>query len=158
MESKIYKIWSPKGDKIYIGSTTQKYLCNRMGGHRQGYQLWKNNETNLTSSYLLFNEYGVDSCEIELLELINSNDRKEINKIEGKYIKELNAINKNKAGQTKTEYYIENREKIVNNMKSKIPCNCGAICSKRNKARHLSSKIHLKYIDSINNNNNILLQ
>lgn len=154
MESKIYKIWSSNGDKIYIGSTNQKYLSSRMSAHREGYKRWKNKETNLTTSYLLFDEYGVDSCKIELLETINTNDRKETNKIEGNYIKELKAINKNKAGQTKTEYYVENKEKITSVMKSKIPCECGAICSRRNKARHLSSKIHLKYIES----NNILLQ
>lgn len=150
MESKIYKIWSPNGDRVYIGSTNQKYLCSRMSAHREGYKQWKNNKTNLTTSYLLFDEYGVDSCKIELLELINTNDRKETNKIEGKYIKELNTINKNKAGQTKTEYYVENREKITTIMKSKVPCECGANCSRRNKARHLTSKMHLKYINSLN--------
>ena len=152
MESKIYKIWSPKGEKIYIGSTTEKNLSRRMCGHRDGYKRWKNNiSKNLTSSYFLFDEYGIENCKIELLEIIRTNTRNETNKIEGKYIKELNAVNKNKAGQTKTEYYVENREMIISNKKTKIPCECGSICSRRNKARHLTSKIHLNYLDSINN-------
>ena len=32
---KIYKIVSSQTDKIYIGSTCQKYLCNRMNNHKQ---------------------------------------------------------------------------------------------------------------------------
>jgi hypothetical protein len=32
-DSSIYKIWSPLGDDIYIGSTTRK-LCVRMAQHR----------------------------------------------------------------------------------------------------------------------------
>lgn len=28
-KTKIYKIWSPKGDNIYIGSTTKEYLSQR---------------------------------------------------------------------------------------------------------------------------------
>ena len=35
--SKIYKIWSPNGDNIYIGSTTKKYLSQRMVEHRCDY-------------------------------------------------------------------------------------------------------------------------
>jgi len=156
MESKIYKIWSSNGDKVYIGSTNQKLLCCRMGAHREGYKLWKNNNTNFTSSYLLFNEYGVESCKIELLETVKTNDRKETNKIEGKYIKELNAINKQMAGQTKEEYYLVNREKIINQKKEKCRCVCGVNYTRSNKARHLLSHIHINYIES--NDNNILLQ
>jgi len=156
METKIYKIWSSKGDKIYIGSTSQTHLSKRMSGHRESYKRWKNNISNLITSFILFEEYGVESCKIELLETVISDNRKDAYKIEGKYIKDLNAVNKNKAGQTKSEYYIENRDILVSKKKSKIPCDCGAICSRRNKARHLSSKIHLNFIES--NNNNILLQ
>ena len=66
--SKIYKIWSTAGDKIYIGSTTKKYLSQRMDNHRSGYKLWKNDKHYLTTSYHLFEEYGLDNCFIELLE------------------------------------------------------------------------------------------
>ena len=41
-QSKLYKIWSPQGDKIYIGSTTKELLCQRMTAHRKDYTKWKN--------------------------------------------------------------------------------------------------------------------
>ena len=156
MESKIYKIWSTNGDKIYIGSTNQKYLSSRMNAHLYGYKLWKNNNNNLTSSYLLFDEYGVDSCKIELLEIVKTNNRNETNKIEGKYIKELNAINKHTAGRTNEEYYQINREQLIKKKNEKLQCECGIKYCRSNKARHLLNHKHINYIESINNN--ILLQ
>ena len=39
--SKVYKIWSHAGDKIYIGSTTKDYLSKRMTDHRSAYKLYK---------------------------------------------------------------------------------------------------------------------
>ena len=32
--TKIYKIWSPNSDKVYVGATTQT-LAQRMGRHRR---------------------------------------------------------------------------------------------------------------------------
>jgi|SRR5208337_2466544 len=40
-QGKIYKIISSKTNKVYIGSTTQKYLCDRMSSHRYDYRQWK---------------------------------------------------------------------------------------------------------------------
>jgi hypothetical protein len=40
-KTKIYKIWSHLGDKLYIGSTTKKYLSERMAYHRTDYKSWK---------------------------------------------------------------------------------------------------------------------
>ena len=40
-QSKIYKLTNPHTDKIYIGSTIQKYLSSRMGGHTRDYKNWK---------------------------------------------------------------------------------------------------------------------
>ena len=38
-ESKLYKIYCPdvEDSLVYIGSTTKKYLSQRMGGHREEY-------------------------------------------------------------------------------------------------------------------------
>ena len=66
--SKVYKIWSTQGDKIYIGSTTKQYLSQRMDKHRSDYKQFLKSNISVTSSYLVFEEYGVDNCLIELLE------------------------------------------------------------------------------------------
>ena len=57
---KIYKLWSPEGDDIYIGSTTQS-LCERKTKHNDNYK------RNLTcKSRILFEKYT--DVRIELLE------------------------------------------------------------------------------------------
>ena len=66
--SKVYKIWSTQGDKIYEGSTTKPYLSQRMDNHRRSYRAWKNETYHFVSSFKLFEEYGLENCSIELLE------------------------------------------------------------------------------------------
>ena len=46
--SKVYKIWSTQGDKIYVGSTTKQYLSQRMDKHRMEYRYWKNKNNKIT--------------------------------------------------------------------------------------------------------------
>ena len=51
--SKVYKIWSTQGDKIYIGSTTKPYLCQRMDKHRSDYKRFKDGkETMVEIAYI----------------------------------------------------------------------------------------------------------
>ena len=66
---KIYKIESYLGDMIYIGSTTKKYLSQRMDTHRSDYKRWKNGVYNFVTSFTIFEEYGIENCNIVLLEL-----------------------------------------------------------------------------------------
>jgi hypothetical protein len=55
-KTKIYKIESHLGDKIYIGSTTKEYLSQRMDSHRGNYKVWKDGKINKTTSFELFDE------------------------------------------------------------------------------------------------------
>ena len=111
-QSKVYKIWSPNGDKIYVGSTTKQYLSQRMTAHRKDYNLWKIGKCCLTTSYLLFDEYGLDNCFIELLEAKTFTSKDELSQLEGKYIRELKCVNKHIIGRDKKEYYEDNKEHI----------------------------------------------
>jgi hypothetical protein len=54
-KGKIYKIVSNQTKKIYIGSTVQHYLCDRLTSHKYGYKKWKKtNKNNFScSSYLI---------------------------------------------------------------------------------------------------------
>ncbi len=76
--TKIYKIMSHLGDKIYIGSTTKRYLSQRMDNHRSGYKLWKHGTQGKVNSYTLFDEYGVENCEIVLIEAYPCNGKDEV--------------------------------------------------------------------------------
>ena len=72
---KIYKIEPLNGEEgdIYIGSTTKEYLSQRMDTHRSQYKCFLNGKGDRTTSFNLFNKYGVSNCNIILLELVNVN-------------------------------------------------------------------------------------
>ena len=176
--SKVYKIWSPQGDKIYVGSTTKLYLSQRMDKHRSGYKRWKQDKCNFITSFYLFEEFGIENCFIELLEAKECDSRDELHKIEGKYIRELFCVNKVLVGRTNKEYYEnnkeaiseqrkqyteqnkekiseqrkqfrqDNREILLEQSRQKCNCECGSIMRISDKARHLKSIKHCQFIES----------
>ena len=95
--SKIYKIYSDLGDKVYIGCTTKQYLSKRMAKHKYDYTYYKKKREDtgfaFVYSYLMFDEYGVDNCKIELLEAYPCNSIDEIRKREAHYIQTVPNIN-----------------------------------------------------------------
>lgn len=109
---KIYKIESLKGNKVYIGSTTKKYLSQRMDTHRSDYKRWRNNKKGYVTSYNLFEEYGIENCEIVLLELFPCGSLDELHAREGYYIREIDCVNKIVQGRTRQEYNETNKDKF----------------------------------------------
>ena len=108
---KIYKLTCDKTDKIYIGSTYQKYLSKRLTVHKM-----KNNPC---MSRQLF-ELG--KVKIELIENCPCNSKKELETKERYYIEKYKDIVVNKYIPTRTdkEYYDEvdsqrKKEKYDNN-------------------------------------------
>ena len=155
-KTKIYKIWSPLGDKIYIGATTKEYLSQRMDEHRSKYKryLKLQPQTNCTS-VLIFDEYGVENCYIELIEAKECNSKDEQTKIEGKYIREMNCVNKNipdRSDKEKKEYYEEyykkNKINLVINNKQYYENNKDKINEQCKKYR-IDNKEKLKELSSI---------
>ena len=66
---KIYQVIDIGYNKTYIGSTIET-LSRRMGRHRSNFKSFNNGDVRkYTTAYKLFNEYGIDNCKIELLEL-----------------------------------------------------------------------------------------
>jgi len=101
---KIYCIRSPNTDLIYIGSTCQK-LSQRMCGHR------RDNKTKLkeSSSKIIF-DYG--DAYIELLENYSCDNKEQLLKKEGEYIRNNNCCNKRIESRTKKEYREDNKNKL----------------------------------------------
>jgi hypothetical protein len=115
--TKIYKIESHLGDKIYIGSTTKEYLSQRMDKHRSGYKRWKDGKYGShVRSYDLFDEYGIENCKIMLIELYPCNISDERSAREGYYIRTMECVNKQIVGRNKKEtiraYYEMHQDKI----------------------------------------------
>jgi len=100
--AKIYKLWSPSKNLVYYGSTTQT-LTERLSKHLHNY---KNNK-NIASELVL----KCPDYKIELLEHYPCNNRQELCKKEGEYIKANECVNIHIAGRTMKEYYQDNIEK-----------------------------------------------
>ena len=125
---KIYKLWSPEGDDIYIGSTTQD-LSRRKAKHKH--------QNDVCKSTILYEKYT--DVRIELLEECPCDNREQLVKKEGEYIRNNNCVNKCIAGRTNKEsakiYYEKVKDKT-------IVCECGRTIKLNDKARHCRSKRH----------------
>ena len=160
-KTKIYKIMSFLGDKVYVGSTTKDRLSERMAEHRKNYKVWKAGKTGKTNSFELFEEYGVENCTIILLERYPCNSKDEKNAKEAFYIQSMNCVNRMLPGRTmkqytldhrdeikikNTNYYITNKDKIRETRKANIfKCECGSSCRRSDRSQHLKTTKHKVY-------------
>ena len=108
--SKIYAIKSPHTDLYYIGSTTQP-LYKRFNAHKIDYKKYLTETYHFVTSYKILEH---DDAYIELLEEINCENRKQLEKREGEIIKEHKAqcVNKYVAGRSLKEWTRDNSDKI----------------------------------------------
>ena len=109
---RIYKIVDNGYNKMYIGSTVQS-LSNRMSEHRKRFNKYRNGQdTNYTSSFVIFEEYGMDNCKIELIEVFPCGSKEELHKQEGFHIKSNDCVNKLVNGRTRHDWYKDNKDAI----------------------------------------------
>lgn len=131
-KSMIYKIVSnDENALIYIGSTTKKYLSQRMMKHRSSYKLWKKHKASKVMAYNLFETYGIENCKIILLEVTHCTSKDELRRREQHYIDTTNCNNKHNAIRT------------IENMK-RYKCECCGYHSYSSwkMMRHKKTKIH----------------
>ena len=132
-QGKIYKLVSSYTDEIYIGSTCQRYLCNRLSIHKYDYI---NNPESKISCYKLFK---LGDVKIELIENYPCNSKQELIIKEQYWLESLpNCINTKNA-------YTSIEDKIAN-AKTKINCICGSIVTKANISAHNKSLKHQVHV------------
>ena len=173
-EGKIYKVSNTVNDEIYIGSKTRK-LSQRMAEHRKTGNIKRHEHLPI---YKAFMEFSVENFFIELIEKCPCNDKEELRKKEGEYIRQLKpSLNMIIAGRTCKEYYIDNKECIReqhkdwrenNNQKVKeykennkeairaykseqITCECGCDVTRNHLARHKRSAKHNQLMNDLIN-------
>ena len=166
--AKIYKIEPLNPDDeadIYIGSTCEPTLAHRMASHRRDYSKWKNRKYHWISSFKLFEKYGVNNCNIILIEDYSCNNKDQLRQREGYYIKSMPCVNKNIAGQTKKEclkkyyeahkdtikerskqYYEAHKDTIKENKNTNFMCICKGCYTRSHKSHHYKTKIHINYM------------
>jgi hypothetical protein len=149
-KSKIYKIEVQNGDvecdTVYIGSTT-KELGHRMNIHKCNYKNWKSGKTNKLMSYELFDDFGVENCKIDLIELFPCDTKEDLLERECYYQKLYKCNNKCMAGRTKKQYREDNKETIKQQKNLKYICLCGSSYSHCNLSQHNKTKKHQTYIN-----------
>eukprot|EP00438_Fugacium_kawagutii_P027921 Skav223733 [mRNA] locus=scaffold424:59346:59921:+ [translate_table: standard] len=110
-KGQIYKIVSPDFSKCYIGSTCEA-LPKRMARHRYKYQQYLKGKENKYSSFLLFEEFGVENCKIFWIENWPCSSKKELEAREGHHHENTECVNKSKAGRSKKKWAEANGEKV----------------------------------------------
>lgn len=106
---KIYKITCNTTDLVYVGSTIEKTLANRLGGHRSSYKTYQKGKGNYCASYLLLENNNYD---IELICNAPCTSKDELHAIESKYIREIDCVNiLNPKKRTKEDISIYNAQK-----------------------------------------------
>ena len=149
---KIYKIISSQTDKVYVGSTINKYLSNRIAAHRS--YLVQFSEGNkcyrYTSSFELL-QY--DDARIILLEEYPCQRREQLLAREQRWIDNtVNCVNTKKcsSGLTKAEYkrktdrvYRLKHDQQIKDRRSKCFSSvCGGHYTYGHKTRHFESRQH----------------
>jgi hypothetical protein len=138
---KIYKIESHLGDKVYIGSTTKELLSQRMTAHRKSFNTWKQGKRDLTTSFLLFDEYGIENCSMVLLELCPCETKDVLHAREAHYIRTVQCVNKMIPQRTQKEYKLDNKEKIKEDSKEYYSKN-KEIITEKHKSYYEDNKEH----------------
>jgi Uri superfamily endonuclease len=106
---KIYKIWSPSKNLVYYGSTVQS-ISQRLTDHLKDFNKYTENKKRYYTSYLVLE---CDDYKIELVEDYPCNNKAQLHRKEGEYIKTNDCVNKVVAGRTKKEYRADNIEHLT---------------------------------------------
>jgi hypothetical protein len=104
---KIYKMVCNKTGLVYIGSTTEKYLSNRLKGHRKDYRYFLNGKNDFITSFKILEN---DDCYIELVELFPCNSKDELLARERYYFDTIKCVNKLRPKVTEEERITKDRE------------------------------------------------
>ena len=98
----------------YIGSTTKQYLSQRFAQHKIEYRCFKSgNRDSFTTSFKLFDKYGVENCSIVLIENVCVHSKEDLHKKEREHIEKTPCVNKCIPLRTMKEWRLKfSKEKI----------------------------------------------
>jgi len=112
---KIYKLESIQANKIYVGSTCEKYLSNRFSGHRRAYERWFKGKSRYYTSFEVLQN---NDAKISLIEIFPCGSKKELELREAHWIQQFACVNKIVTGikkskddikERQSQYYIKNK-------------------------------------------------
>jgi len=171
---KIYQIVSENTDDVYIGSTCMK-LSQRLSKHKASYKMWLKGKKDFVTSFKVLQ---AGDYKIYLIEEYPCESKIQLQKRERYWIENKDCCNKyiptrtckeyHKKWRTDNEAYKEKcklnarkrrqdpkvkareAELAKNNEKAneEIHCECGSTYKHKKRARHLKTKIHLKFLET----------
>lgn len=175
---KVYKLVSFQTDKVYVGSTCEQYLSNRLAGHRRNYKRYQNGKQHYITSFEITK---FDDVDIILLENFSCNSKQELHSRERYYIESLDCVNKNVPTRTAQEYAKTDKVKTYQKAyaktdkaktyrkeyqktdkvraydkaykSKKIKCECGCEVRWDSQFRHNKTRKHQKYLQQIQDTN-----
>jgi len=129
---KIYKlvpkVWEGDDFLTYIGSSCEPYLSRRLQKHKGSYNKYLKDNNNYTTSFKLFETYGIDNIEIVLLEDYPCETKADLHSRERFHIENNECVNKKIPLRTQKEwkkdkdyeinYRLKNKEKLKDYMKN----------------------------------------
>ena len=139
---------------VYYGSTKEQ-LSRRMAEHRSDYK------RHLAGNYRFVTSFRVleaGEAYIELVEVVEYEEKAQLHAAEGKIIRENQCVNKNEAGRSSKQYHADNA--VSRNAKqaaydaahtehrnAKHTCNCGGKYTTQSTARHLRCPKHCAWVE-----------
>ena len=156
MKGFVYAIRSHMTNKIYVGSTKQP-LSMRMAQHRQALRKYTTGKKKYISSIEILT---FDDAYIELIEMVEYQDKAQLRAREGHYIRTTDCVNHRVAGRSDAEYRrtnaakireyaATNREALNARASERVTCTCGAEHCRGDTSRHKRSKKHLATLNRI---------
>ena len=105
------------------------------------YKQWKQTNKGYYTTFIIFDEFGVENCKIELIEQCSCENKDQLNKKEGEYIRELYCVNKVIPQRTAQEHYQDNWNEIRTHANEAVECDiCHKSYKRCNKVHHEKSK------------------
>ena len=152
--SKIYKLISNETENIYIGSTTRRYLCNRLADHKSSYKRY--NDGKDKSRCQSFELLKLGDVKIILLENYPCNNKDELASREQYWIDQNKSlcINKLNPGNKWTvevkleynkNYQKEKSEQLMFKRNQIVVCSCGKNVKKGRMYEHRKSQYHISH-------------
>ena len=105
MRGYVYSIRSHLNPQlVYYGSTKER-LSRRLAQHVKGYKSYLNGKQDFITSFKLI-ELG--KFYIELVEIVEYIDKKQLHAVEGRYIRDNVCVNRCQAGRSDAQYRLDN--------------------------------------------------
>ena len=143
---KIYKITSESTGLVYYGSTSEKYLSQRLSSHLRKYKRYLNEKSkNYCSSFKVIEQ---EDYKIELIKDFPCNNKTQLTTEEGNYVRENECVNIQIPGRTRKEYREQNKQKNKDRKSKPYTCECGSLVRWGGKLSHFKTKKHCEYINT----------